>query len=357
MNIVLISTYNDLCGIASYTKHLKEALEANNHRTLILAEATSKSLIPYKEDFAYKIWKRTAAYNSEFGLNSVLEHIKKINKTAAKPDVVHIQHEFGLFPNNIEFLCFINELSQFVKVIVTFHTVTKPPENVGFFPVNCESIVHTQEAWIFASPSPESLNNYSCHVVPHGVYSPLNVKSKFLGKIGKIWLIPGFISPSKGHIEIIDAFANSHIVYSNDKLIIAGLCRYPLYLNSLESKINSYGLKEKIEIHEGFKSDEEMDSYFKGSDFVILGGDKTSPYSASGQLADAVGANIPIIAKDIPIYRSQYSPYIMRYRNVKDLTLFFNKLSFHDKLYIPKHSNYLNWDEVAKEHVKIYGKI
>src|SRR5688572_14831597 len=103
MNILLISTWKTECGIATYTEYLAKALQSLGHEITIFAEAKQKDLSPYKdfEDFnVYRIWKRSAAFESQFGLKSIFDLIQRSN---IKPNIIHIQHEFGLFPDNSAF--------------------------------------------------------------------------------------------------------------------------------------------------------------------------------------------------------------------------------------------------------------
>ena len=194
-------------------------------------------------------------------------------------------------------------------------------------------------------------------MIPHGCpVESLKNKTKLFDGVNI--LCPGFISSSKNLEELIKSFA---LAWSNFEvsayLHIVGLCRDINYLNKLESQIKSYNLDQNILIDEGFKTDQEMKKYLGGTDFIILGGNNTSPYSASGQLAQAIGAQLPVIAKNIPIYRSQNSEKVLFFSNTIECSLFMQTLVNNKELRekLSKHTGFPTWEEVAKKHINLYN--
>lgn len=348
MNVLLVSTYKVACGIATYAENLARAL-APHAKVFIAAESLSKDLVHRTENVdnvqVYRLWKRSAPFDSQFGLSAILNFIK----TSGKPDAVHIQHEFGLFPDNAGFWKFVDALETLkIKVVITFHTVSF--SNVGFFRTrNISVIAHTKEGCLVLGqylPN-KYLILHPVSRVPKGPEKPLD--HGFLH-----WLVPGFISPSKNVEEIIKAFGESWNTCS--KLHIVGLCRDPNYLAKLKSQITSYSLEEFINIDEGFKSDDEINAYLRTVDGIILGGLKTSPYSASGQLAQALGAARLVLAKNIPIYKSQFSQNIIHFNSAEELAKLLRCFPGikQNNLEGVEHSNYITWPDAALRHLEIY---
>lgn len=351
--IVLISTYNADCGIATYSRDLVLSLKKENVNVFVIAEAKHRDLIPKSEILeeipVYRVWKRDAAYESQFGLSSIVRLLKNCK---VLPDIVHIQHEFGIFPDNAGFWRLIDELSTMkIAVAITLHTVMPPPANIGFFRLfnnNVKIISHTNAARAI-------LNNYypfATYCIPHGVPQILLApeSTEYVN-----FMCLGFISPSKGHGDIIKAFAETWEHSGGCKLHIVGLCRDLGYLDKLNSQITSLALQDHILIDEGFKPAKEIETYLNTAQVIVLGGGRTSPFSASGQLAQAIGAGLPVIAKNIPIYRSQPSPSVLYYDDSKECALFMKAcLNKDTRKELSNHAGFITFDEAAKKHLEVY---
>ena len=365
MNILLISTYNTECGIATYTKNLVREL-AKEHKVFILAELEPKAFAPLsytdKDTSArvFKTWKRNNPYGADFGLSSIVNFLKTNN---FKPDIIHIQHEFGIFPNDDAFFTLLQELTGLTKSkVITFHTISRPPINIGFFSklenYIVKTVAHTPAGHSVLSKPPGEFGIHSIHaLIPHGCPSPEAPGYKFAEHV--TILCPGFISPSKGHEELIESFARAWPNFEKNPatLYIVGLCRDTSYLNRLQSQIKNYNLEQNIVIDEGFKTEQEMTKYLGSANIILLGGGKTSPYSASGQLAQAIGAQLPVIAKNIPIYRSQNSEKVLLFSDKTECALFIQQLVNNEKLRekLGKHEGFPTWVEVTKKHINLYN--
>lgn len=361
MNICLVSTYGVECGIATYTAALAKALKAQGHSVVVLAEIKDKQPVQEVIDGipVYRLWWRTMHEKTMYGLSAIL---RALDSSPQKPDVVHIQHEFGLFPNNAVLLNLLLELRQRgIPTVVTFHTMFRAPGGCGFFgklAYKQAIIVHTAEAAAaFASFAGEG----RAFVVPHGVECCQERPDDRTNKV----LVPGFISKNKGHIEIIEGFAE-YLANSFDgelKLQIMGLCRDDLYLTRLKQTLAHYCLDEAhVELKLGFHSEVELSRAFAAADFVILGGEATSPYSASGQLASAIGHGVPVLAKNTPIYRSGGDAGVVLY-NEGELPAFIKAFATNNSLLAllaAKHRAVAaerTWDKVAAQHIQIYGEL
>ena len=117
MRIGFISTYPPLeCGIGTYTQDLVEGLRQDKIETFVITPfgAQGKDIIPVyswdSKSFA------TDVYNATIRLT---------------PDVVHIQHEFGLY-GQLHGVAVVDLLIRYavseIPVITTLHTVPVHPE-------------------------------------------------------------------------------------------------------------------------------------------------------------------------------------------------------------------------------------
>lgn len=354
MNIAFVSTYQSECGIATYTENLAKALVKEGHSVCVLAELlpkqkTQTSEVDENGIRVLRLWRRGFHYGSQLGLESVVNAIKY-----NKPDVVHIQHEFGLF-ENYALWALVKALQQLeIKVFVTLHTVMLPPIKKGFWldahNSGAKFVVHSAVAQAALAPYIQA------RVVPHGVTND-PIKGCDPNKL--VGLCPGFISKSKGHLEIVKAFAE--ICTDAMELNIVGLCRDAGYEEILIRKIEHYGLEKNIKIYNAFHTNDAMREYFANSDYVLLGMDiDSSPYSASGQLHTAIGFRKPIIAKDVPIYRIDGNPGVLYYKTPNELQAWINAVQDVGVLHSlevknTREAHRLDWKHVARSTVECYN--
>ena len=114
MNIGIISSYLPIhCGIATYSSYLIEELRRLRNRVYIVCHKGGKGLDCYP------------AFNYD---DPDLPHKAFMEMMKFAPDLVHIQHEYGLFGEqrgmNIIPLAYKFRLSQ-IPVVITLHTVLK----------------------------------------------------------------------------------------------------------------------------------------------------------------------------------------------------------------------------------------
>lgn len=344
MHICFVSTFKTQCGIATYTETLAKNIKAlsSNHHVTVLAESNpTESNKVDAEIPSYRIWNRFTFQAVPF--------VSAILNSKQTPDIIHFQHEFGLFPNESEVLNAIKALSAKIPIVTTLHTVFAPPTKTRFIhelKASSKIIVHTVGA--------AGQIGDDAVVIPHGVTI---MPRETPDASAQYFLCPGFISKSKGHEEILDAYASYvHAQLCGNfpvtPLKIVGLCRDYAYLNQLHNILDAHGLVAHASIDARYVGDQELVSLIAGANCVILGAGKTSPYSASGQLHMALGVDIPIIAKNVPIYNN--TPVAL-YNNSAELTQFLkNHASLHtEELYfIARHRT---WTRIAAKHIAIYS--
>ena len=341
MRIVFVSTFLTQCGIATYTEALASEMAKQGHSVVVLAEAEPNlkikdtSPVPY-----YRTWLR-GTFRGEAFANSI------INATGDKIDVVHFQHEFGIFPNNEEFIEALDRLNKaHIATVVTLHTVRQPPYHAVF----ADELRRAASAVVVHTPAAQTISSWGERVhIPHGLIwrpQPTNFNSNVL-------LCPGFVSESKGHKEIIDGFAIAvdHHKSVGTVLKIAGLCRDHMYLQKLEGHINQYGLGKRIILESQYITDDQLVVEMKNARAIILGANKESPYSVSGQQSLALGLNKPIIAKNVPIYN--HTP-VGLYNTAEELANFL----CHPDAFVTDElaaiAQLRTWDKIVGKHVELY---
>lgn len=304
MGVVLVTTWMVECGIATYSKALAQALVAQGDRVTILAEKDPRApqetkLADEGGISAYRLWDRRSPYEAPSGLGMLK---KAILSSATRPSIVHVQHEFGLFPDDPGLFRFLRELhDEGIRAIVTLHTVTGPPKYVGFFRSFAReghrAIVHTETAHAALA----AWGHKNTRSIPHGV--AIHEPPKQLLRAVPLIVCPGFMGESKGQIEIVEAAAEMRRFTDRFQIALVGRCRDERYLHQLKCAIREHGLAEQVTLEEGFASEIAMHDWLTSASVVVLGSGKTTPYSASGQLHTAYGYGLPVVAKNVPIYR------------------------------------------------------
>ncbi|MCK5250994.1 MAG: glycosyl transferase family 1, partial [Spirochaetaceae bacterium] len=115
MRIAMISTYPPIeCGIATYAENLCGALKKGNNEILVISQHGAAG------DRVYPVYNATDD-------NIAAEIFTILAKLT--PDLVHIQHEFGLY--GVQHGIQINELILRLRMVdlpmvVTLHTVRSP---------------------------------------------------------------------------------------------------------------------------------------------------------------------------------------------------------------------------------------
>ncbi|MFB5599679.1 MAG: glycosyltransferase [Nitrososphaeraceae archaeon] len=361
-------------GIGRYTNNLVNALRKLNNDVHVCCGNEGKGeytkLSPYH------------SHNSNI-LLEVVDHLR--------PDIVHIQMEYGLYGfkhNPILPLKMTSSLESFYSgchtpIITTFHSsyhfkqwlglvsVKQPKWNIkkiaeywrrivsyrAFHELN-KRIIQKSSANIVCSDFLSRLIPGS-KVIYHGAnsYSSQNVsKQEARTKLSlpldsKIALAQGFFTSTKGwdiinQMNIPDDWRivlnHSKNHYSKQRFNL------PFITNNNKNKI--------INLNKKYLSEYELSLLFYASDVVLL------PYkvcSGSGVMFDAIGHGTPFISSDLDFFKefTEMNLGIMVKRHQNE---FVKALKYIDANYssytssIEKFKKQLDWNKIATQHLEIY---
>ncbi len=107
LKVAFICNYGDNCGIATYSRMLIDEI-SKKADVKIFAEDNPRTT---ETENVIKCWKRGG---------SMIDAMQRVLDW--KPDIVHIQHEFGLFPNATKFLKMLEMLNP-IPYVLTLHSV------------------------------------------------------------------------------------------------------------------------------------------------------------------------------------------------------------------------------------------
>ena len=362
MRIALISTYPPIeCGIATYSNFLVDAMRTSANELHVVSQygAEGKSVYPAycakQGDIAKKIFDMTMRFT---------------------PDIVHIQHEYGLFGemNGIAVLDLIYRLkSTTMPTVATLHTVHPKPEhrNKLILSTMCrelDSVIVHEKILADTLQTVYGADPKKIAIIPHGARKIPPVKDakkklKLEGK--KVVLLVGYFRPSKCFDRIVDIFPKVVEKCPKATLVISGKMRmvdFSQYRNDLFEKIDNSPVRDNIEVFRGQFPQDTFDTIISASDVI------TFPYqegAQSGVMAHAFSFGKPIVCSNLPAFKSIINDSKAGFTAIEDEEYVDKIVSLleDDKLYNECSENALNyvkekisWDIVAEQTLELYKK-
>jgi glycosyltransferase involved in cell wall biosynthesis len=362
MRICFISSYPPIeCGIGTYTEALNEALMQSQNETFVMSQFGAQG---------EKVFPIFHPENPSFAADVFFTSIRMT------PDVVHIQHEYGLYGQQkgveaVELM--LRYQMAGVPVVTTLHTVNEDSGHQEkiilkyIVEISSAVIVHEQYqkdylASLFGSPE-------KIYVIEHGIreQGPVPNAKKKLGLTGKkVILLIGYFRPTKNFDKIVDIFPAIHEKSDNSVLVVAGKVRNPVYDNyarDLYQKLNSSNFSDCIEIYRGQFPQYTFDTILSAADAVVL------PYSSGGQsgiLAQCMAMHKPVVTSNLEAFKNiiersgcgiickddnDYIENIAQLLNSHKLQKDFRN---NIKNYI---QNNAGWRVIAKNHIDIYHSV
>jgi glycosyltransferase involved in cell wall biosynthesis len=319
LRIGLISSYvPKKCGIATYSRDLIEAMrkQENFDWRLIAAEDVNDS---------YSYNNHEIAILKKDNLSSYKNAAKAMNDW--QPDVVMLQHEFGLYGGNWAdtncngkkrhdpmgdyILTLIDDLR--APITTTLHTVIPKPDEVR------RDVMHSisQRSSKLITMTQDAQKTLSCFydidkqhiaVIPHGVPQPIqkdkNSVRRELGLDDNFFylLITGLIGHNKGIDIVIRALPDILKHHPEVILLVVGQTHPGIlategeaYRESLIKLANKLGVNHSVQfVNEYLPTDKLVDYYTSADIYFTIHSDPEQ--SASGTLAYALGCGIVAIS-------------------------------------------------------------
>lgn len=298
LKVAFVSNLWMQCGLATYAENLYPEIIKHIGDFRVFME--DNDVIPTNiiaNDKVISCWKRGQP------LNELANQIKLYD-----PDVIIVNHEWGLFPDAKYFMSFMTQISSY-RVIVTMHSIfPNHSDKIIVEAVIPEMIVHLDGAKL------NLLNDKKISgkviVIPHGCYEITNQDRLWnIYKSNHTFIQSGFGFEYKNFESSIIAASILKTKYEG-VFFTALISESPfnkightIYFNKLMDLVIKYNLQDSVALIRGYQSDIVLSSYLRTNQvgvFPYTSVPNHEVFGASGAARLAMSFGIPVITSSIP---------------------------------------------------------
>lgn len=361
LKIAFVGNWKMKCGISTYSENLWPEIIKHVGDFKIFAEFNDNPTGPsnlignayYSNDKVIECWKRGDS------LKDLTQEIKNYN-----PDIVFIQHEFGLWSNAMHWLSFMNQISEY-RVIVTMHSVFHHKDKTICEAAMPEIVTHLQGGADVLKKEKQIPGKV--YVISHGCY-PCDNSNKLWNyyKSEHTFVQFGFGFRYKNFEDSIRATSILKEKYSD--IFFTGLfsesqfsqMEHQHYYDELMQLVDQLNIKENVAILRGFQSDATLDSYLRTNQatvFPYISHPEHEVYGASGAARLAIAKAIPVITSSIPHFSDLPT---IKADSPEEIAIALDKLfssNQEKQTQINKQLDYLNdntWEKVAATYINLF---
>lgn len=362
LKVALVGNWKMRCGIATYSEHLwpeiikhvgdfKLFIEKNDISTGDIHQIGDR-IIPDSQ--VSVCWKRGES------LQTLVKELKEYD-----PDIILIQHEFGLWSNASYWLAMMNQLSDY-RVIVTMHSVFRHKDKTIVEAAMPEIVVHLEGARQVLKE--EKKITSKVHVIPHGCYDYNGEKLWNFYKSDKTFMQFGFAFRYKGWEKALQATAILKEKYPD--VFFTGLLSespynkvgHEIYYNELMVLVDDLKIQENVTLLRGYQSDSVIDSFMRTNQATIFpytSHPEHEVFGASGAARMAMAKGLPVVTSsvnhfsDLPTVKADTPEEL-----AKALEIFFTNSEAREKQ-IQKQKAYLSentWEKIGLKYIELFEK-
>lgn len=358
--IAFVGNWKMKCGISTYSEnliphiaknfgHIKLFIEENDEPTGNILHLGKEQL---NEDQVSICWKRGES------LQALVKELKDYN-----PDIILVQHEFGLWHNASRWLSFMTQISEF-RVFVTMHSVFYHEDKTICEAAMPNIIVHLQGAKKILKENKKVPGNV--FVVPHGCYEYSATRLWNFYKTERTFLQFGFGFRYKGWENSIRAVALLKDKYPD--VFFTGLFSespfnkvdHQLYYDELIELIEQLGVEENVGIIRGYQSDESLDSYLRTNTaavFPYISHPDHEVFGSSGAARLAMAKGCAVVTTDVNHFSDIPS---LKANSAEEIAkaldgIFSSKTSRANQIGVQKeYISDNSWERIAEKYISIF---
>jgi glycosyltransferase involved in cell wall biosynthesis len=362
LKIALVGNWKMRCGIATYSENLwpQVAKHVGEYKLFIEKNDITTGDVHQFGDVTLSDSQVSSCWKRGESLQNLVRELKEYD-----PDIIWIQHEFGLWPNASYWLSMMNQLSDH-RIIVTMHSVFHHKDKTIVEAAMPEIVTHLEGGRVLLKE--EKKVSAKVHVIPHGCYAFNNERLWNFYKSDKTFMQFGFGFRYKGWENSIRATAILKEKYPD--VFFTGLfsespyakLEHQIYYNELMNLVSELNITENVSILRGYQSDEVLDSFLRTNQatlFPYVSHPDHEVFGASGAARMAMARGLPVITSsvnhfsDLPSIKADSPEEI-----ASALETLFIKPGVKEKQ-VQTQISYLNentWEKIALRYAEIFGE-
>lgn len=363
LRVAIVTNWKMACGIATYAEHLVEKLwpKLGEARLFIEQQESYTGELEKANGWSLPTGSVVACWERGKSLLGLVEEIKKF-----APDVVLINHEWGLFPNARYWLSMITQLHQF-RVITIMHSTFYHQDKTIVEASLPEIVVHQEGGKQVLEKIKEVSGKI--YMIPHGCYEYQPGQLWNFYRTPQTFIQMGFGLRYKKFEDCIRATALLKDKYP--QVYFTGIFSespyakvdHQIYFNELMALVKELSVEENVGIVRGFQSDSVIDSYLRTNAAAVFPYGSTpghEVWGSSGAARLAMSRGLPVITADHNHFRDLPT---LKAQGPEELAQMLDKL-FGDakfkKEQLVKQEEFLklnSWEVTAEKFVEILGQI
>jgi glycosyltransferase involved in cell wall biosynthesis len=361
LKVAFVGNWKMQCGIATYSENLWPEIAKHVGDFKLFIEKNDVPTGPTNVigDVAIPPDRVIACWKRGEKLTELARAIREYD-----PDIVAIQHEFGIWPNASYWLALMSQLSHY-RVIVTMHSVFHHKDKTIVEAAMPEIVVHLEGARRVLQD--EKGLTQPIHVIPHGCTPVTNIERLWnFYKSEHTFMQFGFGFRYKGWELSIRAADVLRCKYPD--VFFTGLFSespynrvdHQVYYDELCQLIDDLDLHANVGLIKGYQSDVALDSYMRTNQVIVfpyVSHPQHEVFGVSGAARLAMSKMAPVITtsvnhfSDVPTLKADTPEEIAAALDV----MFSNPVA--RKAQVDAQLAYLNettWAKVALRYIRLF---
>jgi glycosyltransferase involved in cell wall biosynthesis len=363
VRVVLLSTFGESCGIATYSEALAPALRGAGAEVEVLAPFLAKVDVPRGEQ-PPRLWNRNRAFGFE-----ALRVVRAVR--AARADVVHAQVNLSLYSSRFLFSLGTALRAVGVPLVATLHGRRGGSWGRNFKITRLLFGLRHADLVVHSAAHAAELRRPRVHVIPHGAAAQpsrsIAAARAAIGLEGSGPVIAhfGFLFPDKGVAEVVRAVAELRKGPVPDlRYWIAGAVHTTegsrRYAADLRGLIAELGLGDAVRMTGAFASDERVALELQAADWVVLNYLTGSAQGASGAARVALASGRAVAVSEAPIFDDLREAALTLHPPLPGALasmLLDREQAREMEARARRYCDAISWSRVGERHVALYQEI